>query len=269
MIIHIVNGYSAFASLKYTLYDLIQPKDNLNHVIINHCDDLSIGPLFDVDTVNVISRKTFWQEILLNDYDMYYPDLLLLYNDLNKLKVTTNATIILWYGYNATEILMTRRVAWYLHNNANIKVDEVVLPAEYFNDTSFQNEIAMVPPKELHKLYKKAREISTNTLKSWAQEWDIIRNIPNCIRIWRNNNLETVPETFFDDALLDLIDNNWVLSTKIVGEVMGRSFFRIRDTWLFLRLRYLIDIGILETQQLPTNMQKMHPPQTIYIRRIK
>ncbi|MGX6960562.1 MAG: DUF3658 domain-containing protein [Rickettsia endosymbiont of Pentastiridius leporinus] len=198
-------------------------------------------------------------------------DLLQLYNDLNKLKVlnASNAKVILWYGYNATEILTTRRIAWYLHNNINIKTEEVILSSKYFKDTSRQNSISMLSPKELSELYKKSRSMNSRTLTSWAQEWEIIGSTPNCIRIWRNNALEMVPTTFFDNNLLDLIDNNWVLSTKVVGEVMGTSYFLIGDTWLFSRLQYFIDIKILETQPLPINLQKMHPPKTIYIRRIK
>ncbi|MCZ6886749.1 MAG: DUF3658 domain-containing protein [Rickettsia endosymbiont of Ixodes persulcatus] len=121
--------------------------------------------------------------------------------------------MILWYGWNAAEILLTRRVAWYLQSNVNIKVSEVVLQVS--PKESFQSSISMIPPKELLQLYHTMKPVSTNTLKLWAQEWDIISNISDCIRIWLNNKLESVQETFFDDALLDSIGDYWVLSTRV------------------------------------------------------
>ncbi|MGX6960561.1 MAG: DUF1835 domain-containing protein [Rickettsia endosymbiont of Pentastiridius leporinus] len=63
MIIHIVSGYSACATLKYALHNLVQPKENSNSIIINHFDDLSIGPLCDIDTTNATIRAEFWEKI--------------------------------------------------------------------------------------------------------------------------------------------------------------------------------------------------------------
>ncbi|MCZ6886750.1 MAG: DUF1835 domain-containing protein [Rickettsia endosymbiont of Ixodes persulcatus] len=57
MVIHIVSGDSAFASIKY----MLESSQSKNHVVLRHYDDLSIGPLFDVDSINPSARMVFWE----------------------------------------------------------------------------------------------------------------------------------------------------------------------------------------------------------------
>ena len=257
MTIHIVQGITAIPLMlkKYNL---------LNHTLINNDDDLSIGPLFDIDSISPSSRKIFLKEILSEIIfieNKTENQLIEIHSKLSTLRITLK-NIIFWYGNNAKEILFLHRAAWYLRNNTKINISEIVLPSDYFSDR--QGLIAMLPHDKLWEFYQNRQLVNMEKLESWASEWEIIRNKHEGIYIWRNNRLEIVPDTFFDTILLELVTDNWVLSSRIVSEILITSYLTIEDSWLFWRLNKLIDAGKLEKKTSINHSS----PTTFYVRKI-
>ena len=234
---HIVSGDSSAGSLKYYF-----KKNNINDVIINHFDDLSVWPIH----INFQKRCTWIKEKLFfggNIKDAEEITQIIIKTHKIFLEYIKNLTeddeIFVWHGENIIENLMLYRVCdeikkWKLYN-VNVSNDK----NQYWH---FPRSVWECSPNDLWKimntkllLWKEEKQVFANSYKN-------IVNKKSYLRILENGKVKHVDQTYYDEELLKYIPNNDFISAwKAIWNVMWNSNQVVLDSVLQYRLKYLID----------------------------
>ena len=240
---HIVTGDMAAASVKTALN--LDPAD-----IVNMDDDLSIGPLTDVDAVTPVRRAAFWRKVMgpqAADYERNHG------SSIDTKLAATSAVFrhlpadtrpaLVWCGSNANEQLTLRRTAHFLHTSSrSLWIMEVKASDQRPLPLHWSTAVALLNENELASIYERRRELLPSERAIVADDW---RNIcaygdDTSLRMVVNGRIETQQITAYDDHILAQIQPGWQRTVRVVGDAMGRlEEHEASDTFIFWRLREL------------------------------
>ncbi len=89
-----------------------------------------------------------------------------------------------------------------------------------------------------------AKEITKEQKDTHSFMWELFIKENAPLRVFENRVLISVPETYYDDLILDIVGKKEIPAPKIVGEVLSKH--KISDTYIFDRIYHLVDCGYLE-----------------------
>ncbi|MBQ8749079.1 MAG: DUF1835 domain-containing protein [Clostridia bacterium] len=89
-----------------------------------------------------------------------------------------------------------------------------------------------------------AEEVTAEQKQTHSCVWDLFVEENAPLRVFKNHILTSVPKTYYDDLILDIVDKKEMPVPKIVGEVLSKH--KISDTYIFDRVYYLVEYGYLE-----------------------
>ena len=267
---HLVCDDSSAGSLKVALKesDLIQQEN-----IINMSDLFSIGPIWNLHTSEGINNRYNWlrthismdDEVLFTYKDHFKQNLLAIE------QIPSNHKIIIWVGENAHEQTALRFMLYVLKEKTN---DIVLININEAYKTHFdQSEIdftlqhmGQISAKKLKQMYENKENghvLTQSERKAFEQQWLQLCVGNEILRIWENNEIVSVSESYYDEYIVNTVKNfheenkhkDFIKSARIIGEVIGHLNQYIGDRFIEYRVIRLIMNGVLDMEGVPTAMR--------------
>ncbi|SKC96772.1 Protein of unknown function [Chitinophaga ginsengisegetis] len=262
-LIHIVFGQSSVP----VLGEAIAMDEKMSGEIRCFEDDLSVGPLFILDTKEGrAGRRLFWQQLagiepaapaageesaaedLTGD-----PDDADLFKSLKaQLKEDPEQEVWIWAGQNARDVCGYYWLVSQLYDFAG-RIHII-----YLNNLPFLNEkgavfypthLHQILPKEFLKAKKLARAISLAEYELDGDEWHRLMNENAGIRLLEGGKkIKGEPTLFYDKELLAQSGKEFVKAWRVVQQVTGKLKYPVMDQFLGWRLKELIREGKLESR---------------------
>jgi hypothetical protein len=225
-------------------------------------DNLSMGPLFCLDTPDGIAERRRWIKTLFKTIyaDFAFDEIM---NGIG-LPVLDElggreASFIIWCGPNADEQLMLRAVMAKLQGKAVKIVD--VGPLQTMGHSP--KAVAQCPPDALRRAFSEARTPGDRQIQSLGQEWVEQLSRTGTLRVFREGRIVDVSEDHFDAAIRAAVPPEFGIAAKVVGRVLGESEDVIGDAFINYRLRRLIEAGLIEAMNAEGHLLSMKVRQHI------
>lgn len=224
---YLIYGPPAAGSLKY----IIKEKNLNNQEVISINDDLSYGPLNDInERINFVS--TLIDNILPNDQELikYIESSL---NSWPLPKDFENCRIILVHCKNSPEQTMLKMLVKQLQS---LDLFEIELD----NESISLLGTGAYTPEKLGSYIGTETKISNERKIKLIKEWDNLLLSNSVLRIWKNKSVISVDENYYDDDIIKQCTKDYKNAARITGNVLGNSDQQISDTWINYRIIQLI-----------------------------
>lgn len=262
-LIHIVFGQSSVP----VLGEAIAMDEKMSGEIRCFEDDLSVGPLFILDTKEGrAGRRLFWQQLAgiepvapaageepAGEEVTGDPDDADLFKSLKaQLKEDPEQEVWIWAGQNARDVCGYYWLVSQLYDFAG-RIHII-----YLNNLPFLNEkgavfypthLHQILPKEFLKAKKLARPISLAEYELDGDEWHRLMNENAGIRLLEGGKkIKGEPTLFYDKELQAQSGKEFVKAWRVVQQVTGKLKYPVMDQFLGWRLKELIREGKLESR---------------------
>ncbi len=252
--IHIAFDDSTAGCLKY----MLKQEGLLEESVVSFSEFFSIGPIHQLHTHKGQLARQKWLVNKLTAYDSYFEEEYLLrfietLEELHTIPIETPITI--WKANNAHEHVGLCFVMAQLKDKKNIRVintseaSKEILKQEY--DIRGTGEL---PPESLALLQKSFVELPYLTVEKRMQfeyEWDRLSNSTEFLRVWKENEVHSVQEDYFDQFIIECAksigaDREFLKAPRVIGEALGLVEQLVGDTFLEYRLKELIKQEVFE-----------------------
>lgn len=256
---HVITGHSAVGSVKQALG--IDDGD-----IVNQSDDLSVGPLGDVDAPQSPLRAGFWQEVWggeLCDPEIgagrsFGSELAALSAQLRTLPRDPRPCLV-WFGTGANEQLTLRRTAHFLEASPRALWAIEVLPQDQRPlPLHWCTGVGVLNPKKLTAIFPRRRLVTDDERGRLAAEWRSLcaESSANTLRHFRDGIIETRPIDGYDDRIRGAAGSSWGNAARLVGDIMGNTEDAyVSDVFIFWRVRELAHRHVLELDPVDAPMR--------------
>ena len=264
---HIVFG-TASATALAAAFEL---DSSLQSEILSFEDDLSVGPLFILDTKDgQLARQQWWDTVNEvpppppeSENISAVPEGLTRVADLPKdvqlfralktrLKAEEDLQLCIWAGQNA------RDVSGYFWLVSQLYDFSGRVQIVYLNNLPFLNEkggifyptqLGQILPREFVKAKKLARPVSLAEFELDGDEWRRLMNENAGIRLLEGGKkLKGEPVTFLDKDLLAAVSAGPTKASRAVSQVTGKLKFPVAEHFLGWRVKELVKAGTLESK---------------------
>lgn len=260
-LLHIVFGQSSVPVLQ----EAVAMDEKMNGDILCFEDDLSVGPLFILDTKEGrAGRQQFWQQLAGIEQQLVMEEMVappdaeerddaVRFKALKaQLKENPEQEVWIWAGQNARDVCGYYWLVSQLYDFAG-RIHII-----YLNNLPFLNEkgavfypthLHQILPKEFLKAKKLARPISLAEYELDGDEWHRLMNESAGIRLLEGGKkIKGEPTLFYDKELLTQSGNEFVKAWRVVQQVTGKLKYPVMDQFLGWRLKELIREGKLESR---------------------
>lgn len=265
-LLHIVFGEPSATALS-AAFEL---DEQLKGDIVYFEDDLSVGPLFILDTKDgQTARKQWWMQLagiqpqpvpeLIPEAQQQVPepeeekgDQIKLRQLKALLKGEPEQEVYIWAGQNA------RDVCGYYWLVSQLYDFQGRIHIIYLNNLPFLNEkgsvfypthLHQILAKEFLKAKKLARPVSLAEFEIDGDEWSRMMNENAGIRLLEGGKkIKGEPSAFYDKELVQQSTAEFQKASKVVGLVTGKLKYPVMDQFLGWRLKELIKQDKLESR---------------------
>ena len=229
----------------HTLEDVLKDRHDHRMVIVN--EGFGLGPLSDMhQPAGMAARAAWWNHVLKATHrDQWAPDFAdhVGLTDLAQAPDPDEIAVI-WCGANADEQILLRAVchAW---PQTPLWISEIIKaqPCD-----RFQKAVGACPSWVLRKMETLARPLTEQERDELAADWRRLTAEDHLVRLYNNREIRGCDETLYDEALLAQCTRAFKKAIIVAGHVMGANMGILGDTFLFYRIRAMVDDGVLETQ---------------------
>jgi hypothetical protein len=256
--VHIVFGESSVTALS----GAFELDETLRGDVLFFEEDLSVGPLFILDTKDGQSaRKQWWMQLTgavapvlaegaeapveEDDFDKFRQLKALL-------KTEPELEVWVWAGQNARDVCGYYWLISQLYDFAG-RIHII-----YLNNLPFLNEkggvfypthLHQILAKEFLKAKKLARAVSLAEFELDGDEWSRLMNENAGIRLLEGGKkIKGEPTAFYDKELLTQTTAEFQKASKVIGLVTGKLKYPVMDQFLGWRLKDLIKQGKIESK---------------------
>lgn len=235
-------------STRGTIKRAIQLKILNGQKVVGLLDDLSNGPISNlIDTYKRIEWSDKFKDEFdcipycsLDDLETCYTKF---YKDISDIK--SEDEIYIWYGECGREMCGMMYVLELLKNKSEnlhfVNVSDLVRKCQagiYIPRSS-----AEIPPEKLGEYIKVARKLNDNEREEILKQWETLKNENSLLRIFKEGKLISVSEDYFDADILKWTEKELKKSARMVGSVIGYSETGISDSYIFWRIKELVNEG--------------------------
>ena len=257
-LVHIVFGESSVPALSgaFELDELLKGE------VIYFEDDLSVGPLFILDTKDgQAARKQWWMQLtgaqapVLAEgaEEVIEEDDFEKFRQLKaRLKAEPEQEVWIWAGQNARDVCGYYWLISQLYDFAG-RIHII-----YLNNLPFLNEkggvfypthLHQILSKEFLKAKKLSRPVSLAEFEIDGDEWSRMMNENAGIRLLEGGKkIKGEPTAFYDKDLLAQVTAELQKAFKVIGLVTGKLKYPVMDQFLGWRLKELIRQGKIESK---------------------
>lgn len=261
-LVHIVFGESSAT----TLGSAFELDEQLKGDILYFEDDLSVGPVFILDTKDgQAARKQWWMQLagiqppVVAEGTPETPVVEEESVDQEKfrqlkarLKAEPEQEVWVWAGQNARDVCGYYWLVSQLYDFSG-RIHII-----YLNNLPFLNEkgsvfypthLHQILPKEFLKAKKLARPISLAEYELDGDEWSRMMNENGGIRLLEGGKkIKGEPATFYDKELVQQSGAEFQKASKVIGLVTGKLKYPVMDQFLGWRLKELVKQEALESK---------------------
>lgn len=265
--VHIVFGEPSVAPIQ----GAFELDEQLKGDILYFEDDLSIGPLFILDTKDgQAGRRQWWNQLAGVESAPAAP--LLIENEGEaqpveeetspdpekfkelkaRLKADPELQVWIWAGQNARDV---SGYFWLVSQMYDFAGRVFII---YLNNLPFLNEkggvfypthLHQILPKEFLKAKKLARAISLAEFELDGDEWSRLMNENAGLRLLEGGKkLRGEPAAFYDKDLLAASTAEFQKANKVISQVTGKMKYPVMDQYLGWRVKELVKQGKLESR---------------------
>ncbi|KPD08612.1 hypothetical protein AM501_09005, partial [Aneurinibacillus migulanus] len=212
--VHIVAGDSFAGSMKQALKGLGWAE---THKLITLRENYAIGPLDGLDSPEGRKARSNWFCDNITEAFEAYTEFEEEYNELlDQLKqIPEQAEVIVWTCSNTCEQIGMRHAIHLMRNKRNsISVCDACAVCEelYNRPDTFINyrHSGEIPPKKLQEALIRIDDngkLSIADITRLRQEWQTISEQTGVLRIWQDNEVLKVPADYYDQYLLEKLDD--------------------------------------------------------------
>jgi len=269
-VVHIVFGPASAPALA-AAFEL---EETLKGDIICFEDDLSVGPLFILDTKDgQANRRQWWQQLAgLQPQPVTGPDGEAGNTEATpapapeeengdpekvrqlkaRLKAEPEQEVWIWAGQNARDVCGYYWLVSQLYDFAG-RIHII-----YLNNLPFLNEkgavfypthLHQILPREFLKARKLARPVSLAEFELDGDEWHRLMNENAGVRLLEGGKkIKGEPAAFYDKELLQQCGRDFRKAAKVVGQVTGKLKYPVMEQYLSWRLKELVREEMLESK---------------------
>lgn len=228
-------------------------KDDI--VLFKLVDNLTIGPISDLETIEGIKTRKVWlektfgdlifKEEILSDVDMDIATISKISEVTDKCK-----DIYIWTGRDVSEVISTARVL-----NNFIKWDKSIYVLDFSNVQVINVNGEIVSPKSLLQtassqikdVVKHFKLQETTDIKKWEKVWNEVKTESSILRLFdKDGAIRHKPESYFDDFLLSKSKEVFQKAAIVIGQALVDIDFSVGDSYLNWRLKELVKDKKLE-----------------------
>lgn len=260
---HLVCGESPAGALKVGL-----SKENK---VIGFPDFFSNGPLWKIDEEEGRKKRLEWLMDHINMHEDYQEKEYdrKIASALEEIDaIPAGKPIVIWTADNADEQTGLR---YFLHlirnkdNNVHVintaQSYKELFPAKK-NQYLLRHSGEAAPEKLKIILDKKmGSPLSAEERTAFVLDWQALSKTKEVLRIWEDNEIHSVPESYFDDYIIESAkklhksNKGFIKSARLIGEVIGHLDEPIGDGFAEYRVRSLIYNGIFAIKGIPKSMR--------------
>ncbi|MCL1699142.1 DUF1835 domain-containing protein [Lysinibacillus sp. Bpr_S20] len=248
--VHIVSSESAAGSVRVAL---APPKH-----VIGFPDCLSMGPLWKLEEKRGQAFRNDWLIENINDEqeDVIQNKFM---NTLREIEdISNHVPIYIWYGNNADEQCGLRFFLYLLRDKSN----EIFL----INTTDHCVNTSHLCSQQLAKLFRDLEGKKPLTIQerlTFQNEWEILSQTKDVLRLWINNEIKGVPENYFDLLIIETIDRlhneqtakDFIKTGTVIAELLALVNELPSVFFLEYRIRFLVYSGVLALKGIPKSMR--------------
>lgn len=261
--VHLVTGESPAGSLRS---GLDRPK-----TVIGFPDAFSIGPLWKIPEKEGLDFRKEWLFDNINfeqedtEYERKFKNVLLQIED-----IAPHVPIYIWYGNNAEEQTGLRLYLTLLRDKPNkiYLMNTTELYEKYIagDDESAYFHTGLLDSKQLKLFFQKEQNnktLSEEKRINFQEEWRSLSQKEEVLRIWKNGQIQAVPEDYFDSLIIEKLESlhqkqespEFILTAKVIGELVAEQEEFVDYFYMEFRLRQLVYNGTLEIKGVPKSMR--------------
>lgn len=229
-------------------------------------DDYAVGPIKELfSEEGIATRKQWWRDVLAGGDldgkvdDGSVDDPQTLKGLIGQLNADPDEVVWIWAAQNAHD------VSGYYWLVSQLKEFQGRIFILYLNNLPFFNEkgnifypdrLAMIPPKEFLKARKLARPVTLSEFEVDPDEWTRLSNQAKDVRLLEGGKkLVQYDETFYDDALLKYITNDWQKAGKIINQFLSKEKNTTGNAYLLWRLKQNLSGDVFDVQGEPKGLK--------------
>ena len=210
--------------------------------IIKCEDDLSIGPIHELDIASGRKKRVKWLQKVWdyhlkgNNVKKNMPLDTAAYARLWKVADNPNHTIVFWAGANSMErVGLYRALAGVLRSQQNLFLIE---PTEMIKDEKkgkrvLPHSIGQCSSEVLQRLYTIKVKLKATHLKHASKVWKKILKEKSFVRVAKPNGIWCYSEDHFDGLILRTLSKNFIPLLDIIAEIL--SLQHIKHQYLLWR----------------------------------
>ena len=239
--VHVCMGGSG----AHTLGEILEDRPDHRMAVVN--EGFGLGPLSSIDQpAGMAARAAWWNHMLKAAHrDQWAPDFAdhVGLTDLAQAPDPDEIAMV-WVGANANEQILLRATchAW---PQTQLWISEVIKAQPY---DRYQKAMGACPPWVLRKMEELARPLTPQERNELAADWLRLTKEDHLVRLFENGTIRGCDETIHDAALLAQCTRAFRKTIVVAGHVMGANMGIVGDTFLFYRIRAMVERGVLETQ---------------------
>lgn len=245
---HIVFGDSAAGLLKYYFH---KNKNEFKGEIINLRNDYSIGPIHEIETDAGFRKRKEWFKKMLKEvwayeyYEEFEEEFINTYESVKNIE--SDSKIVIWYGKNASDEIGIRYLSSLLEDRELYQVNISESYVKSYGGNSYKpRAFGECDPEEINHLILTMKKIEMEKCKDLINQWEIIKNSKENLRILQDNKIVGVDENYYDNEILSNCSFNFKKAPRIIGATMGKAQQLVSDSYIDYRVRRLIESGIVE-----------------------
>ena len=211
-------------------------------------DDFTQGPISDCLLPNGLEQRIeYWEsvdKVLRHRFDVrdFYHQSIKILDDLVADEIT------LWVGDSCHDILATGWLVSYLENkNFNwFYVNLADVNAHYMPRGLPVVNLAMYVPKDLPKLYKYRKPLSSDDKVYYKSIWNKVATENSHYRIKKDGEIISIDEDYYDEYILSHIPEQFESTSKIIGIILRDGAYRISDTTVEWNIKKMVDRELID-----------------------
>ncbi|EGA91091.1 hypothetical protein GPDM_01775 [Planococcus donghaensis MPA1U2] len=263
--VHLICGESSAGSLRIGLH--------YENKIIGFPDFFTVGPLWDLHTEEGRVKRYDWLVNNIN-YDMDYLEEEYC-NRISKTIDQINAIpsslpIILWTATNSDEQIALRYFLYLLREKKNCMyvINTTKAFQAIYSTKSPQVDLrhsGEVAPEQFEEIYttKLGEPLTAEKRRELENEWLLLSKQRGNLRVIEKETIQNVHDDYFDSLIIDFVQElhsqygktDFILTAKVIGEILFRSPHLINDGYLEYRIRCLVLKGLFEIKGIPKSMR--------------
>lgn len=263
--VHIVCGEAAAGSLRVGL--------GHKNKVIGFPDFFAVGPIWKLHGDDGKNLRYEWLKDHLNmDFDYMEEEYAQRFmNTLEDIRtIAANLPIVLWTAENADEQTGIRYILNLLKGKMNdiFLINSTKAYKKLYDTTEYQYcclHTGEVVPERLKIIDEKERSLPLTPVEriKYNAEWAALEETKAVLRVWEHGKIASVNEDYYDQFIIDSAQRlhneqdeyDFLLTGRIIGDVLGHLEQRISDSFLEYRLRTLIYEGVFEIKGIPKSMR--------------